>query len=320
MARPWLARFWVQLGIAGSVIAGGVGLLLSQRGDGLSSSLREANSFLREARPALGRALPELRLSLEEKGLTRTLKELEARCTGDSPPLGCLRQAVRAALDLDQPRRALDLLGSSGAGTAELDGERAEALAREGKVSEAEAVRKKMGSRADSDPFAAYAAAHAAYLADQRAEARGHAERAASLGRGGPAHVLLTLLAFRSRDWVRARQATEAALALEPESVDALYNRALIDQHEGRYHAAREGFLEVLRRAPGRGDARYNRALLTSDAGAEAEAQHHLKKLRGLLGEDDPRVQALARRVNSGAGEARAGARAASARAESQGP
>lgn len=265
-------------------------------------------------------AIPELGQRLKEKGLRREASDLEAQCRAASETEACARDAVRAALDLDQPARALALLEALGSGVSGVDGARAEALARDGKMSDAEQVREKMGARAHSDPFATYAAAHMAYLKDQRAEATEQAERAAALGRGAPAHVLLTLLAFQSGDWARARRASEAALALEPDSVDALYNRAVLDQREGRYHSAREGLLGVLRRAPRHTDARYNLTLLTSDAGAEAEAHHHLEKLRGLLGEEDPRVQALARRVDSGPEAARASARAASARAEGQGP
>ena len=314
MARPWLARFWVQLGVAGCVVLGSVGLLVSGREE--SPSLPETGASPRDVSPSVRAAIPELRLQLEKKGLNRGASELE---TGGEAS-ACARAAVRASLDLDQPKRARELMDALGTGEATLLGMRAEALAREGKVSEAKAALEKMGSRANTDPFATYAAAHLAYLAGKTDAAATQAERAASLGRGVPAHLLLTLLAFGGGDWSRARRATEAALALEPESIDAFYNRAVLDQHEGRYHATREGLLEVLRRAPDHGDARYNLALLTSEAGAEAEAQHHLKKLRALLGEEDPRVQALARRVNSGSGEGRAGARAVSAGAEGQGP
>ena len=78
-----------------------------------------------------------------------------------------------------------------------------------------------------------------------------------------------------------------------PNDVPALYDLALVDQTENRYHAAREGYLRVLRLEPRNLDARYNLAVLTQSIGARAEAQHHVAEFEKVAPPGDTRAVAL---------------------------
>ena len=69
-------------------------------------------------------------------------------------------------------------------------------------------------------------------------------------------------------------------LAADASDVEGTYNLALVHQRKNQYLAAREGYLRVLRLQPGHINARYNLAILAHSIGADAEAKHHLERLR----------------------------------------
>ncbi len=123
-------------------------------------------------------------------------------------------------------------------------------------------------------------------------EARALAEHAVRLGRGPCANLLLGLIEFKLGDVDAAAPLFEAALRDDPTSVQAVYDNALVAQHRNRYHDAREGYLHALRIDPTFADARYNLVGLTLNAGAVAEAQHHLDELVARH-PTDPRLPAL---------------------------
>lgn len=289
MARPWLLRFSVQLGIAATLAVGVSGVLI----------LRAPPA--RETRTTMDGNLEESVRSLHEilirKGRARSAQLFVAECPADPPSLNCLRHALRTALDLDRGPEALRMADAleSRSDPAQGRGMRAEALVRSNRQSEALVLLDAMGAEAEGDPFAQYALAHIAYFSERYPPAKAHLERATALGRGAAAHILRTLVAFQESEFGVARQESERALLLEPENADALYNLAVVSQRENQYHAAREGYLRVLRLDPLHADSRYNLALLTHEAHASAEAQHNLEKLREIVGSEDPRVQALDR-------------------------
>jgi tetratricopeptide (TPR) repeat protein len=143
------------------------------------------------------------------------------------------------------------------------------------------------------DAHALYAKALLALHDADTTLARSLLEQAIAAGRGGRARVDLGALLLRAGDRVAARALFIAALHDNPNDVPALYDLALIEQQENHYHAAREGYLKVLRLDPHHLDARYNLAVLTSGVGAHSEAEHHVKEFQKLAPAGDTRLTAL---------------------------
>jgi tetratricopeptide (TPR) repeat protein len=143
------------------------------------------------------------------------------------------------------------------------------------------------------DAHALYAKALLAKRDGDATLARHLLERAIVAGRGGRARVDLGALLFKAGELAGARRLFEAALHDNPSDVPALYDLALVDQTENHYHAAREGYLHVLRVEPKNLDARYNLAVLTQGIGARSEAQHHVAEFEKAAPRDDARVAVL---------------------------
>lgn len=74
------------------------------------------------------------------------------------------------------------------------------------------------------------------------------------------------------RDQAGARQAFDAALAADPQQVDALYERALLNLAEGRADAALADLDRALRLSPRAANAYYARGLAQSAAGDQQRA------------------------------------------------
>jgi Flp pilus assembly protein TadD len=68
-------------------------------------------------------------------------------------------------------------------------------------------------------------------------------------------------------------------------------------QRQGRFHDAREGYLNALALDPTLADARYNLAILTHSAGANEEASHDLAELEKIA-PGDPRIAQLKALLN----------------------
>lgn len=238
--------------------------------------------------PALAAKLAQPRFRTLERALAE-------RCGAQRGACSCVSAEVRAALDLEQNAVALAIM--DGAPSCEEHGEmmglRSEAYARMERLDEASALAEERLRINADDPFALYALGYVAYQRRLDAVAALRLAEATAKGRGAASRIMMTLLFFRANDLVLARRECQGILQQDPDQVDALYNLALIDQREDKYHAAREGYLKLLRIEPRHADSRYNLAVLTHSAGALGEARHNLRKLVDLVGPVDSRSQAL---------------------------
>jgi tetratricopeptide (TPR) repeat protein len=156
-----------------------------------------------------------------------------------------------------------------------------------GKVQEGVAL-----ARSGTGAHAAQARALAAYRSGTWPVALAEAETASGAGRGAPAHFLSGLVRYQMGDLPGARTQFQAALAAEPDDVNALYNLALVADKQDRYGEARTAYLRVLALDPKHKQARHNLGVMAHAIGAESEAKHHLEKLAAVA-PGDPLVADL---------------------------
>jgi tetratricopeptide (TPR) repeat protein len=209
---------------------------------------------------------------------------------------GCAVPLLEAALErgaYDEAGAVLVRVTPSCRERPRVSGMLAEALAGGGDPNAARQAADIALAKDRGDPHALYAKALLALHASDTSLARRLLEQAIEAGRGGRARVDLGALLFKAGDLARARQLFEATLRENPNDVPALYDLALVDQTENRYHAAREGYLKVLRLEPRHLDARYNLAVLTNGVGAHSEAQHHVEEFAKTAPAGDARTAAL---------------------------
>jgi tetratricopeptide (TPR) repeat protein len=245
---------------------------------------------------ALRRAQNQKR-ARDERGAEATL----GSCVlANAAACGCALPLVEATLERGAYGEAGTLLvrvtPSCGA-RPRMPGMLAEALAGGGERSAAAEAADIALAKDRGDPHALYAKALLALRNSDSALARDLLEQAIKAGRGGRARVDLGALLFKAGDLAGARSLLLAALRDDPNDVPALYDLALIDQTENRYHAAREGYLKVLLLDPRNLDARYNLAVLTYGVGARSEAEHHVAEFEKAAPSGDTRLVALKRLV-----------------------
>jgi Flp pilus assembly protein TadD len=166
----------------------------------------------------------------------------------------------------------------------------AEALARNGQSEQALENASRVLAVDPKNSYATYATGLAYQKTGKQVEAHNAASEAVKLGRGATAHVLLGLLEYQNKNFDEAEDAFEKALEVDPKSVEAMFNLAVLHQRRNDYHRTREGYLKTLRIDPTHSDALYNLAIVTRSIGATGEAKHYCDKLSRLVGEDDPRV------------------------------
>jgi|SRR4051794_10754832 Tfp pilus assembly protein PilF len=132
----------------------------------------------------------------------------------------------------------------------------------------------------------------------------------------GAAAVLYSLLARQRRvtdalgvevathslerhDHERARARLDEVLRHDPDNPAALFARAEVARHAGDYNTARNDYLRVLALDPQRSDARAHLFDISFAAGARQEAEHHLEKLKAMLGPTAPAVLERQARLGS---------------------
>jgi tetratricopeptide (TPR) repeat protein len=245
-----------------------------------------------------------LRLAAEQgqRGEARAREQTLRSCVlANAEACACALPLVEAALKRAVYADAASVLLHAAPGCRErtpAPGMLAEALAGGGEASAARTAAALALAKDPNDPHALYAEALLALRDADSLLARRLLERAVAAGRGGRARVDLGALLFKGGDLAGARRLFDAALREDPSDVAALFDLALVDQAENRYHFAREGYLKVLRLEPRQLDARYNLAVLTNAAGARAEAEHHVAEFEKAAPRGDTRVAAL-RRLNA---------------------
>lgn len=234
------------------------------------------------ARPAEGSDLRRATQSLVERlrGTHGAWADEVSKASHEDACDGAERAAIRG-LDADLGAPVLTLLDRATRSCRKLSyalGLRAEALARSGRP-EAGAEASRALAASSNDPYALYAQALLAWRAKQ-AQAAELAELAVRAHRGASAELLKGLIAYDLGRLEAAQQSFRVVLAEDPQNVEGLYDLALVEQRAQHYLQAREGYLRVLQLEPDHADARFNLALLAHSIGADAEARHHLEKLR----------------------------------------
>jgi tetratricopeptide (TPR) repeat protein len=245
-------------------------------------------------------AVSEIVSALENSRRMADAERVRSACAGEAGAgCECRQEAAHRALDKNLLALARTVLAGDPACEAQPTsrGLLAELLARSDRSADAMAIANDVLEMQPAERFSAYALAHASFADGDAAGASAHGRRAAELGRGAPAHLLLAMIAQRAGDLGAARVELEKVLLDDPEHVDALYELAVIAARQNRYRDARQGYLRVLELAPRRLDARYDLARITHSAGASAEARHHLEKLEAIADHGDPRVEDLRRRL-----------------------
>jgi len=231
---------------------------------------------------------------LEAAGRSGPARLAKAACTGGMS-CACRQATAHAALDGDLHADALAVLAGDPACAKDpkSQGMQAEALARAAHGDEAVAKANEVLRANPDDAFATYALAHAAWTKGDVATVMEQSVNAVRRGRGGPAHLLLSLVYFRTKAYESAKQELQQMLKLDPNDIDALYNIALISQIENHYREAREGYLRVLRLAPKHADSRFNLGVMTHSVGAIQETRHNLERLKEIVPAADARVKKL---------------------------
>jgi tetratricopeptide (TPR) repeat protein len=206
----------------------------------------------------------------------------------------CAAVAAREGVDAD-PKAVVELFEAVRVpceATPLPRGLHAEALVRDGQDAEGRREAEQVLRQNPRDPYALYAMALIHQRAGQSVQALSSLQEAIDGGRGGTAYLLQGLAYFQMNRFDEAKQAFKAALALEPEDVDALYNLAVTAHKQRRFHEARETYIKVTRADPAHTSARYNLGLLAQTLGSLDEARHHLAKLEQIA-PGDPLVEKL---------------------------
>src|SRR5262249_43062709 len=123
--------------------------------------------------------------------------------------------------------------------------------------------------------------------------------RAERAGAGKGAQLLEVVLRIEQKDYDAAKAANDPYLERHPDDVNAVYDGALIADHQNDYNRAREGYYRVLKLDPRYADARYNLAQLTLRFGATDEAKLHATKFAQAF-PNDPRKPYLLQLVGLG--------------------
>ncbi|MCC6213835.1 MAG: tetratricopeptide repeat protein [Polyangiaceae bacterium] len=275
--------------IALTALAVGAGalLLVARRGGGPRVDAAAIASALRGARRPLA------------------AERVERACAQRA---GCSCAAVAASAALDQglsvEARAVIAATRKACGQ-ELDGHRAEAAAREGALEDAERWASATLARQPANAHAHQALALRAHAQGDLDLAARHARAAIQAGRGASAHQLTGLVAFAKGDLVTAEASFRAMVAEDASDSGAHFNLGVVHQGLKRYGPAREAYLRALALDPDRADARHNLVWLTLEAGALAEARHHLDRLAASA-PGDPRLGGLRAAVDRASGAGRA--------------
>jgi len=217
-------------------------------------------------------------------------------------PTACVCRVMRAERALEAERAAAALEDLSHASCAghplELRAEAAKALglAIAGRGEEASEIASKVLVAKPDDARALFAMALAASQRQDVPAALDFDRQAIDAGSGRGALLLESQLLIRQRDFGGARSVLRAFLEQHPDDPDGVYNLALVDDLEGRYNPAREGYLKALRLRPALADARYNLALLTLRHGFTDEAKNHVRKFIEAFPKD-PRGAGLEARL-----------------------
>src|SRR6187397_1349481 len=164
----------------------------------------------------------------------------------------CRKRATLAAFDRRAPGAALDIVHASleACQKGALLGLEAEALARNAQSERALEEARRILAVDPNNPYATYATALAYEKTGKQAAAFDAARNAVKLGRGATAHVLLGLLEYQNKNFDEAEDAFEKALEVDPKSVEAMFNLAVLNQRRNDYHRTREGYLSTLRLDP----------------------------------------------------------------------
>ncbi len=278
-----------QLAAAVLVVATAVGLFVAVR----KSPRRESKEEVVPPAAGLMSAAPRSSAAPATAGSAAVMACGAADCA-------CLRKTALVELARGNAR-AESVLSSiahmekGAACFADVQGARAEALARLNRCEEARTVVSSMANAERGE--AQFALAFCAYQAGMKAEARALARKAIAGERDVPGHLLLGLLALDASELETAQVELAQAVKAMPDSADAQYNLGLVYERSNDYNKARAAYLAALRAEPTYYDARYRLALLTAQAGATLESRHHVEKLRAALSADDQRVRSAEARL-----------------------
>jgi tetratricopeptide (TPR) repeat protein len=243
------------------------------------------------ARVDLSNAVRPIEQRVRARHRSNALRKVRDACRQSD--CACVKTAARAGLDADAGKEVLDLLGQARTCTG-VDGLRAEALVRSGADDAGSKAALAVLAAGRDEPQALNALALASYRQGVAARSGTLAQRAVASGGGDGSTFILGLSALALGDLEGARIAFMRVLKAEPDDVDASYNLALVAQKQRRYGEARTRYLDLLKRSPKYKYARHNLGILAHSVGAEAEARHHLEKLKGIA-PGDPLIATLER-------------------------
>jgi tetratricopeptide (TPR) repeat protein len=245
--------------VVGVVAAAALAALVAERGGQLE----------------LAAPLRPIEARLEQKRRPKWLAELRAACAKHD--CACAKAAARFALDVEAPDVVLEVVNTAkGCAPGTFDGVRAEALVRKGDEAGLAASARALEA-SPRDPYALYARGYSSYHALKLDDAMANAEESERAGRGWAATLLVGLVAYRTGELDRSRQAFHKLLSSDPDDVEALFNLGVVAQEQNRYGEARSSYLKITRLDPKNADARYNLAILVHSVGASDEAQHHYR-------------------------------------------
>ncbi len=298
-----VSRHLVRSGVLPVVLVGAVCVLGALIGYGVYRERAEQPSPAAPSppvdapQPAIPMAGPTARPPAPTDPTARDL--MQVVCKGGENPCVCRRDVIKKAFALalqSAAREALDGAPADCVPELESSGLRAEVLARVGDLKAARQEAEALLLQQPKNPHATFATALVLLARGETQRSRSVAQRAAELGRGAPAHMLLGVLALRDDQLREAERHLNEALVQDEDDVEALFNRAVLFERQRQYNGAREGYLKVLALRPTHADSRYALARLTHAAGAFDEARHHLRKLEEIAPHDE-RIAGIAAKL-----------------------
>ena len=251
--------------------------------------------------PDLAAAVGDLAASLERVKEPEEAALVRSVCERPKDACDCVALAARHGLDANLGAPTLDLLGKAEQrckGRPAVAGMKAEALARVQRLEEARHQAEVTVSTAPGDMYANLALGLVAFEKLSLKEALEPTERALAAGRGAEAHRLLGRIALSRGAFGLALDHFSKVIVERPHDAEAAFTAAMCNANMGRYNAAREGFVRVLRIDPKHVEARLRLALMSLEIGARMEAEHHLRELRKIA-PNDPRLEPLEAALSS---------------------
>lgn len=250
---------------------------------------------------ALAHAAAPAIAGLVQAGRAADAARVRSHCARDA--CGCVVTAGMALLDLDRAADVDALVEAAPAckETPLVLGLRAEQAAEQQLPEVARLLADRAIVAQAKNACALMARARLAFAGSHIDDTRDAAKKALEYGRGVEAERFIARADLAQGKLESARAHFLKLAERAPRDLEALFTAAVCADKLGKFHDAREGYLQVLRLDRRHAQARYYLGLLTLRHGAVAEARHDAEELSKIVPPGDKRLVALQQLLSSSA-------------------